>query len=113
MPFIELETNVELEETKKEEIKSELGELIEIIPGKSETWLMVEVNDKKSLYFKGSQESALILKVMIYGDVSPKYFDTFTSKATSYLSNLLSIKKDRIYIAYFTTPNWGWNGNNF
>ena len=29
------------------------------------------------------------------------------------LSGELSIPADHIYVAYFPTDNWGWNGNNF
>ena len=43
MPFIRVSANVAVNEGQAERIKTMLGQAIEIIPGKSEAWLMVEV----------------------------------------------------------------------
>lgn len=114
MPYIELNTNYKLSKTLKEDIKSKLGELIKELPGKSENWLMVNINDNSSLFFKGSDEGAIMVKVLIYGDsYSDEILNNFTLLLTSYLSDNLHICSSRIYISYFFTRNWGFNGNNF
>ena len=51
MPFIQLKTNAEINENDEKLIKSKLGELITIIPGKSENWLMVPNKWRKENVF--------------------------------------------------------------
>ena len=53
MPFINSKVSVALTDTQKEELKTELGKAITLIPGKSESWLMLGFEDNYSLYFKG------------------------------------------------------------
>ena len=36
-----------------------------------------------------------------------------TGKLCHLLSGELSIPADHIYVTYFPTDNWGWNGSNF
>ncbi len=114
MPFIELNTNRKIELTIKDEIKTELGKLIEILPGKSENWLMVNINDEVSLYFKGTNDDSIMIKFLVYGNEIPStILNKFTCEVTSYLSEKLNINSSRIYVSYFFTTNWGWNGSNF
>lgn len=114
MPYIELETNLNLDSEIKNEIKSKLGELISILPGKSETYLMVKILDSLDLYFQGNKKEALICKINLYGNsVNKNSLDEFTLKLTNYLSNYLNIDANRIYISYFLSPYWGEGGINF
>lgn len=53
MPFISLKTSVDLSKEKEELLRQRLGEVIEIIPGKSEEWLMIGFEDNYKLHFKG------------------------------------------------------------
>ena len=41
MPYIKTTTNVSVPADKEQIIKQKLGKAIEIIPGKSERWLMI------------------------------------------------------------------------
>lgn len=110
MPYIELNTNIELSENLKEEIKEELEKKITLLH-KTKDWLMISLKDKMDIYFKGNEENALMLKVFLYGSLSSS--EKFTNEITSFLTSKLGINKSRIYVAYFTTNDWGWNGSNF
>lgn len=113
MPYIQVKTNREV--TKKEEIelKTLLGNDISLLPGKSEAWLMVQVEDRQKLYFQGSDEACAILEVKVYSEGDKIDYGPLTKALTDKVSSLLQIKKDRIYIEYEETPNWGWAGSNF
>jgi phenylpyruvate tautomerase PptA (4-oxalocrotonate tautomerase family) len=45
MPFINVKISEKLSDTQVDNIKSRLGEAISLIPGKSEAWLMVNIQD--------------------------------------------------------------------
>lgn len=111
MPFVNVKTNVDVKE-KCEEIKSELGQAITAIPGKSENWLMVGIEDNYKLYFRGTDEPAAMVEVNIFGKADSAAFEKLTGKITEILSGNLGISPDRIYVSFNATPDWGWNGSN-
>ena len=113
MPFIQLKTNAEINENDGKLIKSKLGELITIIPGKSENWLMVQIRCGKKMYFKGSDEKCAMIEVKIYGKATSGAYDKLTYEITNLVSKTLNISPTRIYVSYFETPNWGFAGSNF
>ena len=53
MPFIGAKVTVSVDKQKEEKLKKRLGEAISTIPGKSENWLMVGIEDNYKLYFRG------------------------------------------------------------
>lgn len=114
MPFIDAKVSVKLNEEQKENIKAGFGKAIGLIPGKSEGWLMVGLQDEYCLYFKGNQNGpTAFVQVQVYGGENPAAFDKLTGEITAILNREASISPDRIYVAYQTTGNWGWNGGNF
>ncbi len=113
MPFINVKTNVKVSAEKAEAIKSALGRAITAVPGKSESWLMVGIEDGCTLYFKGSDEPAVMTEVQICGNASGNSLQTLTSNITGIMLDELGVSADRVYVSYMTTPNWGWNGSNF
>lgn len=113
MPFINVKTNTPVPQDKMQSIKSSLGQAITAVPGKSESWLMVGIEPDYALWFKGSDAPAAMVEVSVYGSASPGAYSNLTAQVTDILSQNLAISPDRIYVKYFETSNWGWNGSNF
>lgn len=114
MPFINTKTNIKISNEKEIAIKEKLGQAITVIPGKSESWLMVGFEDECSLYFKGNGEKPLaFVEVKIYGSAPSSAYDALTEKITSILGDELGIKSDCVYVKYEEVKYWGWNGSNF
>lgn len=113
MPFIHVKTNASVSDAGAESIKTKLGAAITAIPGKSEGWLMVEIEGDRQLYFKGSDAPAAMVEVSLYGSASSNALSTLTSHITGILLDVLGIATDRIYVSYMSTDHWGWNGSNF
>lgn len=113
MPFINVKANVNISDEKTENIKSALGNAITAIPGKSESWLMVGIEDNYKLYFKGTDEPAALVEVQLYGNASANSMQALTSNITKIILESLGISADRIYVSYMLTENWGWSGSNF
>lgn len=114
MPFINTKTNVKLSKEQEVMLKSELGQAISIIPGKSETWLMVGFQDEYKLYFQGddSQPTAFV-EVSILGTENKQAFAALTDEICKIYKNILGISPDHVYVKYHAVSNWGWNGGNF
>lgn len=110
MPFINVKTNVP---SDAEAVKKALGEAITAIPGKSEGWLMVNVEAPSALYFKGSDEPCAIFDVNIYGSASDNAYDDLTARICQISEELLHVPAARTYVMYSEYTHWGWNTMNF
>lgn len=113
MPFINVKTNSSVSKEKEVALKSALGQAITAIPGKSENWLMVEIEPERKLYFKGTDAPAAMVEVSVFGSSNPSAFGNLTNQICTILNGELGIDTSRIYVKYEATSDWGWNGSNF
>lgn len=111
MPFINIRTNLMVNDNAKLAIKSALGEAIATI-GKSEQWLMVSFEQQTYMYFRGENVPMAMVEVSMYGSASPEALNELTHIITTLISDTLYIDDKRIYVSYMMTPYWGWNGSN-
>ncbi len=114
MPFINSKISIKISEEQEKEIKTKLGKAIELIPGKSESWLMTGFEDEYHLYFRGDNSQPLAyVEVKVFGGENPSAFDALTGKITEIYGDVLGIAPDHIYVKYEAVSQWGWNGSNF
>lgn len=114
MPYISTKTNIEIKKDKEAVLKQKLGKAIELIPGKSENWLMLSFDDKCSMYFRGnSEEPIAFIEIKLFGNASKDSYQKLTVAITEIFSEEMGIIPDHIYIRYDETTYWGWNGSNF
>lgn len=114
MPYICTRTNAAISKEKEISIKEKLGKAIELIPGKSENWLMCSFDTEQSMYFKGDGTSNIaFIEVKIFGKSSKDAYAALTKKITEIVGEELTISPDKIYIKYEEVSIWGWNGANF
>ena len=113
MPFIHVRTNVSVEDSIKSKRERDFGKAISFLPGKSQDWLRTRIEDNCRRTFSGSNEPLRRIQVSVYGKASAKDYDCFTGKLTDLVASYLPRRKDRIYVSYFETPYWGYNGSNF
>ena len=114
MPFINTKTNISITPAQETRLKTDFGKAISLIPGKSESWLMLNFEPESHMYFRGDGAApCAIIEVKIYGSASRTAYDNLTEKLTYIVNDVLSVPTDRIYIKYDEVQNWGYNGNNF
>lgn len=114
MPFINTKVNVEISEEKEKILKEKLGKAIELIPGKSEQWLMLGFEDNVRLYFRGDNSCKIaFVEVKVFGSENKNAFNALTAKTCDIFNEVLGIDPDKVYVKYEVVSNWGWNGGNF
>ena len=114
MPFINSKVSVKTTPEQQKELKARLGQAIATIPGKSEDWLMVNLEDDRTMYFRGDDsEPVAFVCVNIYGTPDEDAFARMTEEVTKIYGEVLGIKPDHMYIKYAASLDWGWNGSNF
>ena len=113
MPYIETTSNVSIPGRKEQVIKDRMGDAIEKIPGKTESWLMLSFRDTAAMYFKGTDAPCAICQVKLFGgSATEEDYAALTEALTDILREELDIDSDRIYVTYEEIGFWGWNGGN-
>ena len=113
MPFIDSKVTVKITDQQKEEIKSELGKLITTL-NKSEAYLMVGIEDSYDLWLGGQKlEKGAYVEVKVLGNVDAGASDKMTARLCEILEKELGIPGNAVYVSYWGTSSWGWNGGNF
>ncbi|MBP5282554.1 MAG: hypothetical protein J6Z22_08655 [Lachnospiraceae bacterium] len=113
MPFIDSKITVPVDAGMKEELKSELGRLISTLH-KSETYLMVGMEDNYDLWLGGKKlDKGAYVSVSLFGNASAKDYDKLTGQICELYERKLGIPGSSIYVTYHPVTDWGWNGGNF
>ncbi len=113
MPFIDTKVTLAVPDEKKEEIKRELGKLIQTL-NKTETYLMVGMEDNYDLWLGGVKlEKGAYVAVSLYGSAPKAAYDRLTGQICDLFAEKLGIPGDHIYVTYHPVSDWGWNGGNF
>ncbi|MCR4746798.1 MAG: hypothetical protein K5894_16400 [Lachnospiraceae bacterium] len=114
MPFISTKTNVQISQEKETQLKERLGQAISILPGKSESWLMLAIEGEIPMYFRGdNSEPVAFIEVKTFGSSSSDIYEKMTKELTKIYGDILGVSSDHMYIRYLGTDDWGWNGSNF
>lgn len=114
MPFIIAKTNKSVSESQAEQIKRALGKAISLVPGKSEDYLLVEVQEKSRLYLRGrSDEAIAYITVSIFGNESHSGYAELTAEITRIFSEELGVPPANVYVKYDDITVWGAGGMCF
>ena len=114
MPYIRTTTSKPISENSEKALKEKLGQAIALIPGKSESWLMLSFHDNADMYFKGDgSEDYAFVEVALFGSASDAAYDRLTGAVCGIISEELGINLSNIYVKYEEAEHWGWNGRNF
>lgn len=115
MPYIQTKTNIPITEEQETKLKSELGKLIELYPGKKESRLMLCFEDNCRLWFRGKNDTPIaFVQVMLFGnEVNCQGADSLTPSISKLLKDVLNIDSGNIYINYSAFAKWGNCGANF
>ncbi len=113
MPFIDSKITVKVSDKQKEEIKTELGKMISTL-NKSETYLMVGIEDSYDLWLGGKKlDYGAYVSVSLYGNAPKSAYDKLTGQICDLLNEKLGIPGNDVYVTYHPVSDWGWNGANF
>ena len=92
MPYCNIKTNVKGE--KKKELSKALTKTIELIPGKTENWIMTSIDDEAFMTFAGSEEPTAMITLKTFGQPAQKYYDMVTAGFCETVNRMLGIPKD-------------------
>ena len=113
MPFIDARFSTPVSAIQEETIKQKLGEAITLI-GKSEAYLMVQIQDNCKLYFKGNNDSdSAYFEVKLLGKSTKENYEKLTCALCDIAQDVLGINGNRVYVKFEETDYWGYDSFMF
>ena len=114
MPMISTKTSTPITAEQELVLKEKLGKAIEILPGKTETWLMLGFEDNCRLWFRGDNSKPLAyVEVSALGKINPANAEDLTAEICNIFKEVLGINGDGVYVKYEETDKWGFDSTNF
>lgn len=114
MPYINTTTTKKITPEIKKTLVEKLGKAIEIIPGKTDEWLMLNFNSEAQMAFRSTElGGAAMVEVEILGTASADDKEKLTEAICKIVTEVLGISGERTYVTYREVDTWGYNGMNF
>jgi hypothetical protein len=110
MPYISVTIGQKLDIPQKEKMKTELGRLITIIPGKTEPDLIVHIRDGDSLYMGGTEVPSAYIDLRVYTKTDPEAKKRFARELFAFITREFGIETPRQYLTISEYDNWGYDG---
>jgi phenylpyruvate tautomerase PptA (4-oxalocrotonate tautomerase family) len=111
MPYVSISVSKTLDDSQKDALKSGMGQVITMIPGKTEEVTMVRIEDGCALWKGGSAlESGAFVEVRLYGKAPMADKQRFTEAAFSMLENKAGISPKETYLNILEMDSWGSGG---
>lgn len=111
MPFVVVRVNIAITTEQEQELKVRLGQAIGIVPGKSEEYLLVDIEDRCHLFLAGDGQTPLAyLEVSVFGNEVHAGYTAFTKAVTQSLKDVLGIAPDHVYLHFSDVTAWGVSG---
>ena len=114
MPFISTKTNQPISKETAKALKEAYASAIELLPGKTEKWLMLSFEGDTTMAFHGDMESPMAyVTVALVGKAPREAYEAMTKRVCTIMEEALGISPDMVYVKYEETDCWGWNHTNF
>ena len=111
MPFIMSKVSCPVSLEQEEQMKFWLGKAIELVPGKSEAYLLAGFEDNCHLYLRGDNtEPVAYIEVSVFGNERHLGYNQLTAEITMMFGEVLGIAPDHVYIKYNDIQAWGVSG---
>ncbi|MEA5003117.1 MAG: hypothetical protein VB081_06425 [Christensenella sp.] len=110
MPYINLNTNKQLAPEQKQTLKTQLGDLISILPGKTAEQTLIKIADECDMYRRGFDDALCMIEIYLY-QMQPFGCKADLTKAiVALMEKDYGIPAPNLYIKFDEMPVWGVDG---
>ena len=114
MPFISTKTNKTVTPDTARALKEAYASAIELLPGKTEKWLMLSFEGDTLMAFHGDMDSPMAyITVALVGKAPRAAYEALTARICEIMGEVLGIASDMVYVKYEEVEHWGYDGYNF
>lgn len=110
MPYIQINTSRALTAGQAEGIKAALGEKLPLIPGKTESGLMVAISSHYTMFMAGEERDAAFVDVRCYNTTPLKAKKAFAEAVYEILHQFAGFEPELVYLNFSDHDVWGARG---
>jgi phenylpyruvate tautomerase PptA (4-oxalocrotonate tautomerase family) len=112
MPYLKIKTNKTLNDGGK--LAANLSKLVAEILKKPEKYVMIDVEDQRTMLFGGSDDPLIYCELKSIGLPRQQTSD-LSGILAGFLTQATHVPAHRIYIEFADAPRnmWGWDGGTF
>jgi phenylpyruvate tautomerase PptA (4-oxalocrotonate tautomerase family) len=112
MPYISLKLSKDVNKQQKEQIKARIGEIVTLLPGKTEAVTMVDISGGHSIYLGGKAlENGGFVEIRLLGNAAEfNHKKAVTEAIFDALEKVLGTPKNKVYLNILEFSNWGAGG---
>jgi hypothetical protein len=110
MPYLSVSIGQKLEAAQREKLKTGLGRLITIIPGKTEPDLIVHIQDSGVMYIGGADVPCVYIDLRVYTKTTDEAKKRFTRETCAFIAREFGIPAARQYLTIHEFESWGYDG---
>lgn len=112
MPFVDVRIGKKLESDQVLSMKAKIGELISILPGKSEGNVMVQIQSGCDIFYQGKKiETGGYIIIKLYGPSPKEKKQEFVKALYHMCEKDFGLSKTQIYINIAEMDCWGVDGS--
>lgn len=110
MPYIRLSTSKPVSAEQQIALKSELARAVELIPGKKEALLMVEIVAGQTMFYRGERGDFAFIDARFSGDIPFEHKKIFTEAAFKTVAEVLGLNEESVNLTFSCFSDWGTKG---
>ena len=108
MPFITCRVNRPISREQEIELKARMGRAIELVPGKSEEYLLLAFEGDSRLWLRGDDtQPVAYIEASIFGNEGHYGYREFSAEVTRAFGDVLGVPPENVYIQYSDIAAWG------
>ncbi|MBQ9045892.1 MAG: hypothetical protein IJ112_08115 [Oscillospiraceae bacterium] len=111
MPFLKVKVSCPISAEQEAAIKARIGKAIELVPGKSEAYLLLAFADNAHLWLRGEHaEPIAYIEAAVFGNESHAGYPAFSAELARIFQDVLGIAPENLYIKYEDISAWSVSG---
>lgn len=110
MPYISFKTTKILTLQQELDLKKMVGQLITLLPEKTEDYLMVHIEDNQLIYFRGQEIDCMMIECKVYGHLDAASKHNFVSELMKETERITKVPIMNQYLTFDEKNEWGMNG---
>lgn len=110
MPYIRLSTSASIDAAQALELKAGLARAVELIPGKTESKLMVELCGAQTMFYRGEVGDFAFVDAKFSGQVDFAYKKRFAEAALKLAEAVLGLPPGNANLTITCYGEWGTQG---
>lgn len=106
MPYVHVSLSSKLDASQSDDLKTMLGQTIEILPGKSESVLMLRLDQDCAMYFRGQGGNCAHIAVHLFRASPEDKKQEFASEAVAGICRITGLDKDQVFMSIQEHDSW-------